>query len=140
MKMKGKNINNEYKLGEIYWVNFKGEGNIQNGKRPAIIIQNNKGNKYSPTVLVIPLTTRRKSKLPTHIYFKAGMYGLLRDSIAQCEGQRLVLKEDLDEFIGCLDHRGLSMIAKGCLISTPLLNFLAEDELCELKEHTTKYN
>lgn len=139
MKKRG-NIENEFKLGQIYWVNFKGEGNIQNGRRPAIIIQNNIGNKHSPTVLVIPLTTRRKSKLPTHIFFKAGTYGLLRDSIAQCEGQRLILKEDLEEFIGCLDQTGLAMIAKGCLISTPLLNFLEENELSKLKEHTTKYH
>ena len=62
--------------GDIYYVDFGyGIGPEQGGIRPAIILQNNKGNYYAPTVMVAPITTAKKHKLPTHvpIYAKDGM-------------------------------------------------------------------
>lgn len=62
--------------GDIYYVDFGyGVGSEQGGIRPAIILQNNKGNYYAPTVMVAPITTAKKRKLPTHVlvYPKDGM-------------------------------------------------------------------
>lgn len=62
--------------GDIYYVDFGyGVGSEQGGIRPAIILQNNKGNYYAPTVMVAPITTTKKHKLPTHVpvYPKDGM-------------------------------------------------------------------
>ena len=62
--------------GDIYYVDFGcGVGSEQGGIRPAIILQNNKGNYYAPTVMVAPITTAKKHKLPTHVpvYPKDGM-------------------------------------------------------------------
>ena len=62
--------------GDIYYVDFGyGVGSEQGGIRPAIILQNNKGNHYAPTVMVAPITTAKKHKLPTHVlvYPKDGM-------------------------------------------------------------------
>lgn len=62
--------------GDIYYVDFGcGVGSEQGGIRPAIVLQNNKGNHYAPTVMVAPITTAKKHKLPTHVpvYPKDGM-------------------------------------------------------------------
>lgn len=115
----------EYKLGEIYWFNLSGTGNVQTGWHPGIIVQNNKGNKYSNTIAIIPITSsNRKSKLPTHVKMRAGQFGLTRNSIAQCEGQRLVDKEQMGDYIGAVDSITMKKIAKACLINTPYLLFL----------------
>lgn len=54
--------------GDIYYVDFgNGVGSEQGGIRPAIVLQNNKGNYYAPTVMVAPITTAKKTKLPTHV-------------------------------------------------------------------------
>lgn len=54
--------------GDIYYIDFgNGVGSEQGGIRPAIILQNNKGNYYAPTVMVAPITTAKKQKLPTHV-------------------------------------------------------------------------
>lgn len=73
-------------MGDVYWVKFDGEGSEQSGLRPAVIVQNNVGNKYSPTIKVVPITTQQaKRKMPTHVVIKAKTSGLTRDSIALCE-------------------------------------------------------
>ena len=78
-------------IGDIFWTKFTGTDHIQDGVRPAIVIQNNKGNTFSPTTHVVPLTSRlNKAKLPTHTIVESNeMTGLNKDSIAQCEGSRL---------------------------------------------------
>lgn len=56
------------KRGEIYYADLSpSKGSEQGGKRPVIILQNDKGNKFSPTTIIAPLTTRQKHRLPTHI-------------------------------------------------------------------------
>lgn len=132
--------NANYKIGEIYWVNLKGNGHVQNGWHPAIIMQNNVGNKFSDTILVVPLTSKSKSKLPTHIKFKAGSFGLIRDSIAQCEGQRPIDKSDIGGYIGRLNNKAISEVAKGCLINTPYLYFLNEIDIEEIRNVNIKLN
>lgn len=123
----------EYYTGEIYWVNLSGDGNVQRGWHPGIIVQNNKGNYFANTIEIVPVTSSKKTKLPTHVKLKAGKFGLIKDSIAQCEGQRPIDKSQIGCYIGTLDHSTMAKIAKGCLINTPFLNFLTETEVKNIK-------
>ena len=72
----------EIKRGEIYWVDFgKTKGSEQGGKRPALVVQNNIGNKHSPTTIVVAITSKRKPNLPTHVILeKDALNGLSSDS------------------------------------------------------------
>ena len=58
-----KRMDKKFKTGDIYWINLQGTGSVQQGWHPGIIIQNNKGNKYSRTIEIIPLTTAKKNKI-----------------------------------------------------------------------------
>lgn len=117
-----------YQIGEIYWVNLgKNEGSVQGGWRPAVIVQNNVGNKFSRTISVVPATSKMtKAKLPTHVRVRRGMFGLSRDSVIQCEGQRPVDKSQIGNYIGKVDDSTMRLIAKACLVNTPFLYFLTD--------------
>lgn len=96
------------KQWEIYWVDF-GNNNVgseQNGVRPAVIIQNNIGNKYSPTVIAATITSQiNKAKLPTHVEIKVEECGLEKDSVILIEQNRTIDKIRLISFIGvCPEH------------------------------------
>ncbi|MEY8366567.1 type II toxin-antitoxin system PemK/MazF family toxin [Anaerovoracaceae bacterium 41-7] len=126
----------QIKMGEIYWVRLHGKNHVQNGWHPAIVTQNNIGNTFSDTVVVVPITTkRRKSKLPTHIDLPNGIGGLARPSTAQCEGQRPVSKDDFGKYIGTLDDITMRKISMGCLINTPYQTYISEEDLMLLKEN-----
>lgn len=125
------------KLGDVFWVNLKGDENshVQNGWHPAIVVQNNKGNYYSDTVVVVPITSKKKAALPTHVKLPWNDIGLCRPSTAQCEGQRPVSKEDFGDYIGCVDYNTMKKIAIGCLVNTPYQEFFTKEELLELKRN-----
>lgn len=121
----------DYRLGSIYWVNLgQNEGHLQGGWHPAVIVQNNVGNKYSPTISIVPITSSKtKSKLPTHVHIAAGKYGLTRDSVIQCEGQRPIDRSSIGSYLGTLDGATMKQVAKGCLINTPFLFFLSDIDI-----------
>lgn len=125
--VKGKIMKEQkYKMGQAYWVYLgRQEGSVQGGWHPAIIVQNNIGNKFSRTISVVPTTSRKtKAKLPTHVMIQGGKFGFSRDSIVQCEGQRPVDKSDIGGYIGTVDDQTMGEIARACLINTPFLLFL----------------
>lgn len=68
---------------EFYYANLDGTGSEQTGRRPVMIIQNDKGNLHSPTLIVIPVTSRRKNELPTHVFCDEDF--LSKDSILLTE-------------------------------------------------------
>lgn len=79
--------------GQIVLVDFgQNEGAEQNGKRPALVIQNDKGNAHSYTTIVCPLTSKNKKNIPTHINIKKEECGLKKDSSILCEQIRVVDK------------------------------------------------
>lgn len=120
----------DYKIGQIYWVDLgPHDEHIQGGWHPAVIVQNNVGNKFSPTISVVPITSSKKSKLPTHVMIKGGNFGLTRDSFIQCEGQRPINKSRIGSYIGELDRCTMQKVAKGCLINTPFLFFLDSGDI-----------
>lgn len=96
----------EYKRGDIYYANL-GETNIgseQSGTRPVLIIQNNIGNKYSPTVIVVCMTSKIfKNEIPTHVRLCAGNYNLPADSLVLCEQIRTIDKTRLFNYISRLN-------------------------------------
>lgn len=93
------------KRGDMYYADLSPVvGSEQGGIRPVLVIQNNMGNKYSPTVIVSAITSKLgKSKLPTHIELGSQEYGLKSDSIILTEQIRTIDKSRLKEKIGHID-------------------------------------
>ena len=95
-------------------------GSEQGGMRPVLIIQNNIGNRYSPTVIAAVITSkRRKARLPTHCTVRA-QQRLWRDSIVMLEQIRTIDRIRLKEYIGTLDARAMGEIDKALAVSVGL--------------------
>lgn len=91
------------KRGDIYLCHLpKENGSVQANLRPVIVIQNNIGNRFSSTLIVIPLSKRYK-ELPTQVKLEQGIGGMFYDSFAYCEQIRTIDKSWLDKFVGTLD-------------------------------------
>lgn len=92
--------------GDIYYADLSPViGSEQGGVRPVLIVQNDIGNKYSPTVIAAAITSQiNKAKLPTHIEISAVDYGLAKDSVVLLEQVRTIDKRRLKEKIGHLDR------------------------------------
>jgi len=95
-----------YKRGEIYYANLgEGVGSEQSGTRPVLIIQNNIGNKYSPTVIIACMTSKLfKNEIPTHVRLEASLYNLPADSLVLCEQIKTIDKSRLSNFVSALTH------------------------------------
>ena len=107
------------KRGEIYYADLSPVvGSEQGGIRPVLIIQNDVGNKYSPTVIAAAITSQHnKTKLPTHISVDADNCGLAKDSIVLLEQVRTIDKKRLKEKMGCLDDNSMGMVDKALSVS-----------------------
>ncbi len=87
--------------GEIYLVDLSSHiGSEQSGVRPALIVQNDIGNAYSPTTIICPLTSQTKTNVNTHVTLTPDDCGILRDSIVLCEQVRVVDKSRLMKKLG----------------------------------------
>lgn len=96
-------------------------GSIQSGLRPAIILQNNIGNKYSPTTLVCPLTSKTKKRLPTHVVLNPEDCGILKQSVVLCEQLTVVDKAQISNKVGEIkDTAMIESINKKIMISLDL--------------------
>jgi mRNA interferase MazF len=100
------------KRGEIYFADLNPViGSEQGGMRPVLIIQNDIGNKHSPTVIAAAITSQKgKSKLPTHILLNARDCGLTRDSVVLLEQVRTLDKNRLKERMGELDDDSMNRV------------------------------
>lgn len=107
------------KRGEIYYADLSPViGSEQGGIRPVLIIQNDIGNKYSPTVIAAAITSQRdKTKLPTHISVDSGECGLAKDSIVLLEQVRTIDKQRLKEKMGNLSDSCMGMVDKALTVS-----------------------
>ena len=111
-----------YYRGELYYADLgKGIGSEQEGYRPVVIIQNNMGNKYSPTVIVAPVTTNHdaKTKLSTHCYIGAES-GLGASSVILLEQLRTIDKKRLGHYAGRLNLAQLQKLNQALAISVDL--------------------
>ena len=111
------------KRGDIYYADLSPVvGSEQGGIRPVLIIQNDVGNKYSPTVIATAITSQiNKSKMPTHIEIDANEYGLSKDSVVLAEQIRTIDKRRLKEKIGHLDDDLMSRVNEALEISFGLI-------------------
>ena len=107
------------KRGEIYYADLSPVvGSEQGGIRPVLIVQNDVGNRYSPTVIAAAITSQRdKTKLPTHISVEASDCGLAKDSIVLLEQVRTIDKQRLKEKMGSLDIASMGMVDKALSVS-----------------------
>ncbi len=111
------------KRGDIYYADLSPViGSEQGGIRPVLIIQNDVGNRYSPTVIAAAITSQRdKTKLPTHISVEASDCGLAKDSIVLLEQVRTIDKQRLKERMGSLDITSMGMVDKALSVSFGLI-------------------
>lgn len=107
------------KRGDIYYADLSPVvGSEQGGLRPVLIIQNDVGNRYSPTVIAAAITSRMgKTKLPTHIDITADKVGLAKDSIVLLEQIRTLDKRRLKEKMGHLDETMMSAVNAAIAVS-----------------------
>jgi len=107
------------KRGELYYADLSPVvGSEQGGVRPVLVIQNDIGNRYSPTVIAAAITSQlNKAKLPTHIAIEAEEFGLPKNSIVLLEQIRTIDKQRLKEKIGELPVNMMSRVNDGLLIS-----------------------
>ena len=105
--------------GDIYYADLSPVvGSEQGGMRPVLIVQNNVGNRHSPTVIAAAITSQiNKARLPTHIELSARVYGLSRDSVILLEQVRTIDKRRLRERIGQLDGRLMNRVDTAIAIS-----------------------
>ena len=110
------------KRGDIFYADLSPVvGSEQGGIRPVIVIQNDIGNRYSPTVIVAAITSQiNKAKLPTHVEISSEEYGLNRDSVVLLEQIRTLDKKRLKEKIGHMTEDDMKKVNKSLLISLNL--------------------
>ena len=107
------------KKGDLFFADLSPVvGSEQGGVRPVLVVQNDVGNKYSPTVIAAAVTSKiNKAKLPTHIELNAVEYGLVKDSVVLLEQIRTIDKRRLKERIGELPDSTMNMVNDALLIS-----------------------
>ena len=110
------------KRGDIYYADLSPIiGSEQGGVRPVLIIQNDVGNRHSPTIICAAITSRmNKAKLPTHIEISSGRYHLVKDSVILLEQIRTIDKQRLREYVCHVDSRMMGKVNRAIQISLGL--------------------
>ena len=129
------------KIGEVYLLSLQGSGSVQTGVRPGVIFQNNIGNRHSPNVVVLPLTTNlKKLAMPTHVLLWSSDTGLARDSLVLCENPQCVSKESLGRYITTLPNHYMMQIAAASILASGAISYLDPDMLHEVWRHAVNLN
>jgi len=115
----------EIKRGDVYYADLSPVvGSEQGGVRPVLIIHNDLGNRYSPTVIVAAISASiQKAKFPTHVEISAKKYGLERDSVILLEQIRTIDKQRLTDKITHLDRVMMEKVNEALQISLGLIEF-----------------
>lgn len=110
------------KRGDIYYADLRPViGSEQGGVRPVLIIQNDIGNKHSPTVICAAITSKmNKAKLPTHIELNASKYDMVKDSVILLEQLRTIDKKRLKDRVCHLDQEIMKEVNLGLKVSLEL--------------------
>ena len=105
--------------GDIYYADLSPVvGSEQGGVRPVLIVQNNVGNRFSPTVIAAAITSQQsKANLPTHIPLNSGTSGLAKDSVVLLEQVRTIDKRRLKEKMGAIDQSAMNAVDNAISIS-----------------------
>ena len=112
------------KRGDIYYADLSPVvGSEQGGIRPVLVLQNDIGNKYSPTIIVAAITSQiNKSKLPTHLSIRADQFGMAKDSVILLEQLRTIDKKRLRERVCHIDTDNMKKIDYALKISLGLID------------------
>ena len=106
------------KKGDLYFADLSPVvGSEQGGVRPVLVVQNDVGNKYSPTIIVAAITSQMKAKLPTHVEVEASNGGLSKNSVVLLEQLRTIDKQRLKEHIGTLSEEQMPIVDRALGIS-----------------------
>lgn len=110
------------KRGDIYYADLRPVvGSEQGGVRPVLIVQNDVGNRHSPTVICAAITSKmNKAKLPTHIELNAGRYDMVKDSVVLLEQLRTIDKKRLKDKVCHLDEDIMRQVNRGLMVSLEL--------------------
>ena len=110
------------KRGDIYYADLRPVvGSEQGGVRPVLIVQNDVGNRHSPTVICAAITSKmNKAKLPTHIELNAGRYDMVKDSVILLEQLRTIDKKRLKDKVCHLDEDIMRRVNRGLMVSLEL--------------------
>lgn len=113
------------KRGDIFYADLSPViGSEQGGVRPVLVVQNDIGNRYSPTIIIVAITSQiNKAKLPTHVEIKSSDYGLPKDSVLLLEQIRTIDKRRLEEKIGHVNEDIMGKVNEALLISLGLIEF-----------------
>lgn len=106
------------KKGDLYFADLSPVvGSEQGGIRPVLVVQNDVGNKFSPTIIVAAITSQTKAKLPTHVELAAADGGLSKNSVVLLEQLRTIDKRRLKEHIGTLSEKQLPTVDQALSVS-----------------------
>ena len=110
------------KRGDIFYADLRPVvGSEQGGIRPVLIVQNDVGNRHSPTIICAAITSKmNKAKLPTHIELSAGKYDMVKDSVILLEQLRTIDKKRLKDKVCHLDDDIMRQVNRGLMISLEL--------------------
>ena len=113
----------EIKRGEVFYADLSPVvGSEQGGTRPVVIVQNDVGNRHSPTVIAAAITSKQdKSPMPTHINIRGDSCGLAKDSVVLLEQIRTIDKQRLNKHIGNLSEETMAEIGTGILCEFDIL-------------------
>ena len=112
----------QIKRGDVFYADLSSAfGSEQGGVRPVVSIQNDTGNKYSPTLIVLPITSQNKKYIPTHVYVGSEEGGLSKESTVLCEQIRTLDKSKLRGYIGKFSYDTMKKINQALCVSLALL-------------------
>ncbi len=111
------------KRGDIFFAELNPvQGSEQGGVRPVLVVQNDVGNNFSPTTIILPITSKlSKAKLPTHVELSRRESGLSRDSVVLAEQIRTIDKVRLQQKVACLNEITMSRIDHAMEISMDIV-------------------
>lgn len=135
-------VNKEYpQCGDVYLMRFDGTGSEQSGVRPAVIMQNNTGNRYSPNVIALPLTSSiKKAGQPTHVLLPSAETGLAKDSLVLCENPGTMSKQRMGRYLTHLPDTYMKEVAAAQILATSAISYLTKEELVVLWEECVRLN
>ena len=109
---------------------FGGSGSEQNGWRPGLVFQNNIGNRFSPNIIALPLTSSlKKASQPTHVLLPADETGLPKDSMVLCENPERMSKEKLGRYLTTLPQSFMAKVAEASLLASSAISYLDLESL-----------
>ena len=129
-------------IGDVFMASFNGVNNVQSGYRPALVFQNNVGNKYSPNVIVFPLTSNLKKKhMPTHVVIPATKdTGLSVSSMVLCENPVCMSKESLIKYYTRIPDEYMEKVTIAYLLATSAISYIGPTTFTSILEKAKELN